>query len=135
MSERPFPVSDEERARQREVLDTLVRHSRLKLTPIAARVGVSASQMSRYISGETILPTPYYRTVADAFGISVSELTRRLGLVVAEPAGLRAELTAVLGADEGSALEDAILQLSQKTPRRRAEAIARIRALIQADNE
>lgn len=134
MSERPIPVSEVERERQRVVLGDLLERAGLRLTPAAARIGVSASQLSRYLSGETILPTPYYSAVATAFGISASELARRLGLVTAEPAGLRAELDALFPEDSAT-VEAALRDLSHRSPRQRGEALARIRALIRSDSE
>lgn len=81
MSERPIPVSAEDRARQSRVLKALRKASGLNLTPAAAQIGVSASQLSRYESGETILPTPYFQSVARTYGISRADLAERLGLL------------------------------------------------------
>ena len=79
MSKRPIPVSDEQRQRQREVMEQLWRDSAFTtLTPAAARIGVSVSQLSRYISAETVIPTQYYQAVADTFGLTYADLVRRL---------------------------------------------------------
>lgn len=102
MSERAVPVSPEERERQRTVLGALFAASPLKLTPAAASIGVSASQLSRYLSGDTILPTPTYEAVARTFGLPRDELALRLlGLgPAADPDwDLRAALDAILPTD------------------------------------
>ena len=111
MSKRPIPVSDEQRQRQREVMEQLWRDSAFTtLTPAAARVGVSVSQLSRYISGETVIPTQYYQAVADTFGIAYAELVRRL-LPVDDDApnegdwDFLAELQCVLDHDPGRAAQ------------------------------
>lgn len=81
MSVRPIPATATQRERQSQALGELFEKSGMALTPAAAAVGVSASQFSRYLSGETILPTPYYDRVAQAFKISRADLVIRLGLL------------------------------------------------------
>jgi transcriptional regulator with XRE-family HTH domain len=111
VSERPIPVSDDQRRRQRDVLTALWKAKASEyrqLTQAAARIGVSTSQLTRYLSGETVLPTPYYQAVADAFGIEYAELVRRL-LPVGEAAtaeeadAFRAELHALIPQSPGYA--------------------------------
>lgn len=81
MPEQAVPPTELQRERQRRALGDLRDASGLDLTPLAARVGVSASQMSRYIQGDTILPQQMYDVVAAAFGISRVELIIDLGLL------------------------------------------------------
>jgi transcriptional regulator with XRE-family HTH domain len=81
VSERPIPVTDEQRANQRKALKALWDASGMDLTPLASKIGVSASTLSRYLSAETILPSPYYQPFAHAFGITRSDLIARLGLL------------------------------------------------------
>jgi transcriptional regulator with XRE-family HTH domain len=111
VSERPIPVGDDQRQRQRDVLTALWKAKQAEyrqLTQAAARIGVSTSQLTRYLSGETVLPSPYYQAVADAFGIDYAELVRRL-LPVEEAAtaeeadAFRSELHALIPQSPGYA--------------------------------
>lgn len=101
-----MPPSDDERQRQALVLSGLRAHALKQadnpkdwqLTPVASRIGVSASQLSRYESGQTILPTTYYRAIADTYGITRTELARALGILDDE--------SVVTPEDESWSLED-----------------------------
>lgn len=67
MPKRAVDPTEAERARQRDVLQRLVGNT--DRTQIAATAGLSYSQLSRYISGETLLPSVYYGPLAQALAI------------------------------------------------------------------
>ncbi len=56
-------------------------------TQLAADLGLSYDQYSRYVSGATPLRVSQIRPFAEAYGLPARELTRLLGLVADSPEG------------------------------------------------
>lgn len=135
MPERALPVPEEDRRRQRDVLTDLRSSVHLKPAEAAAAIGVSVTQLGRYESGSTILPTPYYRAVAYAYGITVAELTRRLGLLDDEAWDFRTAMRGIITeaqiAEQWAEIKDDpikdqmahALELQEEAERRRSEAM------------
>jgi transcriptional regulator with XRE-family HTH domain len=118
--ERAIPSTPQERETQARVLSELRASKRERadnprewdLTRAAARIGVSASSLSRYESGDTILPTNYLRLVARAYGVPLSELLERLGLLDDDEASTDTwDMAAYL---RGRVPEDTIAKLVEK---------------------
>lgn len=94
MPVRAIDPEESDRQRQARVLGALRAKMRRNaanpkewdVTPTAASIGVSATQWTRYESGQTILPPPAYAAVARAFGIERDELVRLLLLDDQPPA-------------------------------------------------
>ena len=82
MPKRAVEPTEAERTRQSGVLQALVGTT--DRTQLAAAAGLSYSQLSRYISGETLMPSVYYGPLAKALGIARDAFIRQL-LVVDEP--------------------------------------------------
>lgn len=125
-----------ERARQQaHRLKELRELTGLSKAQLAARLGFGTSQTyDLYERGVSVIRLDRLADWAAAFGLTTAEFSRRLGLVTAEPAGLRAELDALFPED-GATVEAALRDLSHRSPRQRGEALARIRALIRSDSE
>lgn len=101
--------SDEDRSVQAQVLSSLrmerlnaakargdrEEERRWQLTATAARIGVSASNLGRYETGETILPSPYYRAVAEVYGLTRGQLVSMLGLTDDPPFDREAALAEI----------------------------------------
>lgn len=81
MPEKAIPPTQAERDRQGSVLRALRDAKGWGQTKAGAKIGISASQVSRYESGENMLPTNYIGLVAKAYGIEKGDLTTRLGLM------------------------------------------------------
>lgn len=81
MPKRAIPPTDLERQLQSVVMKKLRDRAGLEVTPAAAAVGISASQLTRYESGENMLPTNYIRLVARAYHVTQGELIAALGLL------------------------------------------------------
>src|SRR5690349_20576754 len=121
MPERAIPTTPGERKLQARVLTGLrtERQSQAAnrrdwdLTRVAAKIGVSASSLSRYESGDVILPTNYLRLVAEAYGVPVGNLLAHLGLVDEPGAVLRARLTGRIPQDE---LERQVQEHGERSP-------------------
>jgi transcriptional regulator with XRE-family HTH domain len=123
---RAMPITEAEKERQQEVLTKLREDAGLSPTKAAGLIGVSYSQLLRYESGETILPTNYYRAVATAYGITKAALSFQLGLVDRiPPDGPLEEMLAAIGMPV-----DEIVQLTSRigsdptTPDERAKIVA-----------
>lgn len=76
------------------------------LTSVAAKIGVSNSTLSRLESGETPISIQYFEPFAKVYGITVGELSRRLGICA--EADLR---TAVVAAFPPELVEPALAAL------------------------
>lgn len=102
-----MPISEADQERQRSVLPKLREAAGMTPTKAAGLIGVSYSQLLRYESGETILPTNYYQAIADTYGIRKSDLSVALGLVDDPPRGAEplAELLREIGMPEDECRE------------------------------
>lgn len=88
--------ADYDGRKQREALRALQRASGRTATEIAYEVGMSDPQYRRYLAGSAMLRVDQLEPFARAFGVTVADLSRRLGLMDDEAApgcwDLRAEL-------------------------------------------